>query len=208
MKDELVPKKRKVFLDMLLDLYDKGEIDVEGIREEVDTFMFEGHDTTATGLCWTLYELGKHPDIQDRLYEEIKTADPDLPIVDKVKSIKYLGYCIKEGLRLHPPVPLFGRVTEEDTVIDNNVIPKGTEIAVNPYDLHRNPMYWSDPDTFIPDRFGDEMFLKRNPYCYVPFFCWSKKLCWSKVCNFGRKDIFVSFDFNVQNKICSKGRGY
>ena len=43
-------RRPKVFLDTLLDLFDAGEIDIEGIQEEVDTFMFEGHDTTATGM--------------------------------------------------------------------------------------------------------------------------------------------------------------
>ena len=63
--------KTKAFMDLLLDLYEKGEIDVEGIREEVDTFMFEGHDTTAAGLSWTLYMLGLYPDVQKKLHKEL-----------------------------------------------------------------------------------------------------------------------------------------
>jgi len=162
-------KKKKVFLEMLLDLYDKGEIDVKGIQEEVDTFMFEGHDTTSVGLSWTLYELGRHPEIQSKLYEEIKSADLDLPIAERVKSIKYLDCVLKEGLRLHPPVPIFARAAEEDIVIGNNVVPKGTDLNISVYDLHRNPMYWDNPDEFIPERFFDEKSSKRNPYCYIPF---------------------------------------
>ena len=57
-------KKPKVFLDTLLDLFDVGEIDIEGIQEEVDTFMFEGHDTVSSAICWTLYEIGLDTDVQ------------------------------------------------------------------------------------------------------------------------------------------------
>lgn len=44
------------------------------IREEVDTFMFEGHDTTATSLSWILYLLAKHPQHQTKCREEIQAA--------------------------------------------------------------------------------------------------------------------------------------
>ncbi|XP_015750581.1 PREDICTED: cytochrome P450 4V2-like [Acropora digitifera] len=66
-------RKRKflAFLDLLLDAYDNGEISREGIREEVDTFMFEGHDTTAAGITWALYCLGRNPAIQKRVQEEV-----------------------------------------------------------------------------------------------------------------------------------------
>ena len=91
--------------------------------------MFEGHDTTAAGLSWTMYELGRHPDIQDRLYEELRKADQHLGIVDRVKSVKYLDYVVKESLRLHPAVPIYGRVVDQDVSIDGKIIPKGTQVS-------------------------------------------------------------------------------
>jgi len=167
-------RRPKVFLDMLLDLYDAGEIDVEGIQEEVDTFMFEGHDTTATAMAWTLYELGRRPDIQDKLHLEIVNADQNMGIIERVKSLKYLDHVLKEGMRLHPPVPIFARQVEEDTPVDDKIIPKGTQLAIFTYMLHRNPEYWDDPNTFNPDRFGKDDYLKRNPYIYIPFSAGSR----------------------------------
>ncbi|KAJ7382902.1 Cytochrome P450 4V2 [Desmophyllum pertusum] len=66
-----IRKKRLVFLDLLLEAYDNGEISRSGVREEVDTFMFEGHDTTAAGITWALYLLGRHPEIQQSVREEV-----------------------------------------------------------------------------------------------------------------------------------------
>ena len=171
--DEIISKEFKVrtaFLDMLLDVFDKGEIDIDGIKEEVDTFMFEGHDTTAAGLSWTLYLLGKHPEVQEKLHAEIDhISHKNVSILGKIRDLKYLEFVIKESLRLHPPVPLYGRVLEEDTVIDGNVVPKGTQIAVDAMALHTNPKYWENPFMFYPERFGEEKFAKRDPYVYVPF---------------------------------------
>ncbi|RXG53976.1 cytochrome P450 4C1, partial [Armadillidium vulgare] len=72
--DQVDEKKRLAFLDMLLEYADEHEaLSDEDIREEVDTFMFEGHDTTAAALNWTLYLFGQYPEIQDKVYEEIES---------------------------------------------------------------------------------------------------------------------------------------
>lgn len=163
--------KTKAFMDLLLDLYEKGDIDVEGIREEVDTFMFEGHDTTAAGLSWTLYLLGQHPDIQKQLHQEVDECarNQEYDLIDKIKNLKFIECVLKEGLRLHPPVALFGRELEKDTELGGDVYPKGTSLILDVISLHTNPDHWDDPLSFKPSRFTEEKFLKRNPYCYVPF---------------------------------------
>ena len=161
---------RSAFLDILLDLYDKGEIDIEGIREEVDTFMFEGHDTTAAGISWALYHLGQNPIVLMKLQAEFDVvSQKDGDLIDNILECKYLEYVIKEALRLHPPVPVYARVLDKDIVVNGNTIPKGTDIGIYTIALHMNPDYWDDPGAFNPDRFADEKFLKRNPYCYLPF---------------------------------------
>jgi len=159
---------KQIFLDMLLDQYEKGEIDIDGIREEVDTFMFEGHDTTASGLSWTLYCLGRNLDVQKKLQAEIDENE-DTGDLNKIKSLKYLECVIKEGLRLHPPVTFYARDLQRDTMIEGKVIPKGTMIIIDTFSLHTNPQYWDEPLVFKPERFLTDGFSKRNPYCYVPF---------------------------------------
>ena len=66
---------QKDLLNLLLDMYNeetgKG-FDDEELRAQVFTFMTAGHDTTSTSLSWTLYELAKKPEIQDKIREEIK----------------------------------------------------------------------------------------------------------------------------------------
>lgn len=164
-------KKKRVFLDLLIDLYDEGEIDLQGIQEEVDTFMFAGHDTTSTAISWSLYEIARHPDVQHRLQEEIdqiKTTEDTLS--EQIRSFRYLDIVVKECLRFHPPVPMYGRAIEEDLLFDDGVvIPAGTEYIIEAFSLHMNEEYWDEPRLFKPERFESERFLKRNPYSFVPF---------------------------------------
>lgn len=161
-------------LDTLLVAESKGEIDAEGIREEVDTFMFEGHDTTAAGLVFIFFLMGQHKDVQQRVYEEIKgivdEADGEPLGTSHFNDMVYADRVIKECMRLYPPVPFISRDLTEDIVISSgHRIPKGVECHLHIWDLHRDPEQFPEPEKFDPDRFLPEECVKRHPYAYLPF---------------------------------------
>jgi len=171
------PKLPKAFLDLLLDkVTSAGEQSLtdEEIREEVDTFMFEGHDTTAMALSWTLFLLGHNREAQRRLQAEvdefytIHKRESDLEL-DHLKGLKYLDCVIKESLRLCPSVPFIGRQTKSSLKLAGYTIPPGTVIFVLIYQLHRNSQIFPNPEKFDPDRFLPERTFGRNPFAYVPF---------------------------------------
>ncbi|CAH3194528.1 unnamed protein product, partial [Porites evermanni] len=165
-------KKRLAFLDLLLESYDTGAISREGVREEVDTFMFEGHDTTAAGITWALYLLGRHPVIQQKVHDEVDSffeQRPETLSVDDLKDLRYLECVIKEALRLFPSVPFFARTTTEDFHMDGYTAPKGTSVGIATLALHRNSDVWPAPLEFNPDRFLPENSQGRHPFAYIPF---------------------------------------
>ncbi|XP_063865089.1 cytochrome P450 4C1-like [Scylla paramamosain] len=166
-------KRRLAFLDLLLEASEDGKVlSDEDIREEVDTFMFRGHDTTSSGINWALYLMGRHPEEQARVQEELDSifGDSDRPVtMEDLRQMKYTENCIKESLRLLPSVPFIGRKLKEDIVINNQRIPGGVNFSLAIYKLHRNPEQFPDPEKFDPDRFLPENAAKRHPYAYVPF---------------------------------------
>jgi cytochrome P450 len=101
--DDVGMKKRMAFLDLLIQESKGGTVlSDEDIRQEVDTFMFEGHDTTATNMTFTLYLLATHPEIQARCQAELdgifEGTDRDATSKD-LGQMKYLESCLKESLR-------------------------------------------------------------------------------------------------------------
>ena len=94
--DEIGIKKRKAFLDYLLEenIKDENVIDENGIQEEVDTFMFEGHDTTAVSIVWAIYLLGLNKAAQNKVHEELDLIfgdDHDRQItIEDISKLKYL----------------------------------------------------------------------------------------------------------------------
>ncbi|KAM7433684.1 Cytochrome P450 4V2 [Porites harrisoni] len=165
-------RKRLAFLDTLLEAYEDGEISREGVREEVDTFMFEGHDTTAAGITWALYLLGRHPDIQQRVYEEVDrffARLPDVLTVEDLKEFRYMEYVLKESQRLLPSVPFYSRTTTEDCYLGDFFLPKGSAVTISTLALHKNPEVWPAPLDFDPDRFLPENIKGRHPFAFLPF---------------------------------------
>ncbi|CAI2352859.1 unnamed protein product [Caenorhabditis sp. 36 PRJEB53466] len=165
-------KRSMAFLDLLLELRHEGLMNEEDIREEVDTFMFEGHDTTSSSMGWTLWCMAHNPDIQEKVIEEVDrifgSSDRDCTN-DDLKQMKYLEKCLKESLRMFPSVPFFGRKVEEDVVINGDLLPKGARILVVPLILQRNPLLFENPNVYNPENFSEENIGKRHAYADVPF---------------------------------------
>ncbi|CAL8091231.1 unnamed protein product [Orchesella dallaii] len=168
-------KERKAFLDLLLDASENGNVLTDAdISEEVDTFMFEGHDTTAANLGWTTMLLAAHPECQKKVHEELDEIFKDDPTRDvttaDVSKMKYLECCVKESLRLYPSVPLIMRQIDHDIKLGNGkVMPQGATAFIVIYFNHRDPAHFPEPLKFNPERFSIENSTKRHPYAYVPF---------------------------------------
>ncbi|KAI8509116.1 hypothetical protein Bbelb_129640, partial [Branchiostoma belcheri] len=127
------------FLDILLMAKDEdgdGLTDAE-IRDEVDTFMFEGHDTTASGLSWTLYCLARHPGHQEKCRKEAQEVLQGRTEVtwEHLPSMKYITMCIKESLRLYPPVPKILRELEATLTLSNGKTGRQFSLVYSGYTL-------------------------------------------------------------------------
>ncbi|KAI4503552.1 hypothetical protein M0802_000955 [Mischocyttarus mexicanus] len=164
-------------LDLLIAAsINSNEIDDEGIREEVDTFIFEGHDTTGVALCFALGLFAKHKDVQKNIREEISTVmrHEEKLTISALTNFSYLERCIKESLRLYPSVHLIFRHLSKDMKLENYLVPAGTVCGVNIRSLHRNPKYWPNPNDFDPDRFLPDNLVGRNLFSYIPFSAGSR----------------------------------
>ncbi|XP_049792008.1 cytochrome P450 4C1-like isoform X3 [Schistocerca nitens] len=172
--DDLGRKRRVAFLDLLLDASEDGQkLDDQELQEEVDTFMFEGHDTTSVAMSWVLVLLGHHPDIQEKIFAEqndIFQDDPKRrPTAHDLNNMKYLEMVIKEALRLYPSVPGVSRRVTKEIEVGGYTVPEGCTIFLNIRQTHRDPDQWPNPECFDPDNFLPDRMQGRHPYAYVPF---------------------------------------
>ncbi|XP_045033385.1 cytochrome P450 4C1 [Daphnia magna] len=166
-------KKRRAFLDLIL-MAVKGGVELSDvdIRNEVDTFMFEGHDTTAAALVWLLYCMATNPGHQELVRQELDEVFGDSDrscTIEDANKLKYLECCIKESLRLYPAVPNIIRYVVEDFELGGYKIPAGASVSMQIYALHRNEDYFSDPHSFKPERFQADESIGRHSYAFVPF---------------------------------------
>ncbi|CAO2604689.1 Cytochrome P450 4F6 [Lemmus lemmus] len=178
--DEFVKAKAKSktldFIDVLLLAKDEDgkQLSDEDIRAEADTFMFEGHDTTASGLSWILYNLARHPEYQERCRQEVQELlrgrEPEEIEWDDLNQLPFLTMCIKESLRLHPPVPVISRCCTQDIVLpDGRVIPKGATLSLFILGDHSSTLAQCLLQVYNPFRFDPETTKDRSPLAFIPF---------------------------------------
>ncbi|NXP18599.1 CP3A9 protein, partial [Scytalopus superciliaris] len=134
-------------------------------------FIFAGYEPTSNTLCYLAYELALHPDVQQKLLEEIDTVLPNkAPLTyDAIMKLEYLDMTVSETLRIYPLGGRLERTCKKDVEINGVTIPKGTIVTIPPYVLHRNPEYWPNPEEFRPERFSKENKESMDPYTYLPF---------------------------------------
>lgn len=173
--NDIGEKKRMAFLDLLIESSQNGVvISDEEVREQVDTIMFEGHDTTAAGSSFFLCMMGVHPEIQAGVIREMDEifGDSDRPATfADTLEMKYLERVLLETLRMYPPVPLIAREIKKDVKLASSdlVLPAGTNVAVTTIRLHRSEAIYPNPLKFDPDNFLPERMANRHYYSFIPF---------------------------------------
>ncbi|XP_037727373.1 cytochrome P450 4ae1 [Drosophila subpulchrella] len=168
------PEKRHALLDTLLRATVDGQpLTDKQIRNEVNTFIFEGHDTTTSAVSFCLYLLSRHEVVQQRLFEELKEhygrdLNRGVNHLD-FAELPYLNCVVKESLRLYPPIPAVARCMEKDLAIEGGYVPAGTDVVVLLWQLLRDEALFANPLLFQPERHMGEEATRLGPYSYIPF---------------------------------------
>jgi cytochrome P450 len=140
------------------------------LRDELTTILLAGHETTANALAWTWYLIARHPEVEQRLHEEIDSVLGErTPAVDDVAALPYARMVLAEAMRLYPPAWLLGRVAIEDHEARGYRIPAGSLVVLSPWGVHRNAAYFPEPQRFDPERWRADRIAGRPRFSYFPF---------------------------------------
>jgi len=153
-------------LGILLRARDSGSgLDDTAVRDEVVTLLVAGHETVASSLTWTLHLLAHHPQVQQRLADEVAALSDDPDTAD-LPRLPWTRAVVDEALRLYPPAWVVTRRALADDVLAGYTVPAGSVVLVSPYTVQRDPVVWLDPERFDPTR-----FLGATPVrgTYLPF---------------------------------------
>jgi cytochrome P450 len=137
------------------------------VRDEVKTMVVAGQETSANALAWTLFLMSRHPEVAARLRACSAPFRDRLPALEDLPQLEYAQQVLQESMRLYPPAWLLSRRAAEDDRIGEYSIPRGSNVFISPYLLHRDPRFWSNPENFDPERFAGSCNTPRA--AYLPF---------------------------------------
>jgi cytochrome P450 len=181
--DELIAERRggSADRDDLLALLvaaadeDATGMDEAAVRDQLVTFLFAGHETTATALTYACWSLAGHPEVRERLDAELDDALGDRdPTFADLPDLDYTEQVVREALRLYPPIYALYRQPKEPTVLGGYRVDPDTTLQLSTYNVQRDERWWDDPEAFRPERWdGDDGETgageDRPEYAYFPF---------------------------------------
>ncbi len=149
---------------------DDSQMTDQQLRDEVMTLLLAGHETTALTLSYCCYLLAQHPKAEQALAAEwAQVLDGRTPTAADVPRLPYTTWVVRESMRLYPPAWGIGREAIQDCVIDGYHVPKGTQLYLNQWVVHRDPRWFDEPKAFKPERWENDS-VKRLPHgVYFPF---------------------------------------
>ncbi len=159
-------------LSMLLHARDDdgGRMSDKQLRDECMTLFLAGHETTALNLSWTWLLLSQHPEVEAKLARELLDVLGDRPATfADLPKLRYTGHVISESLRMYPPAWSMGREAREDVEVGGFLVPKGSQVWFCPWAIQRDPRWFTDPDTFRPERWEGDLAKTLHRYAYFPF---------------------------------------
>lgn len=173
--------RRQDVLDKALSSVESEELPDDAahtICDQIKTFILAGHETSASMLTWTLFELSRPENLAlkqkvlveskvvyesciDSKTNQVTTAPPRA----QIDKLVYSECCLREGLRKYSVIPSVVRIADEAIQMDEYYLEKGSTIFVNMQGVHHNPDFWPEPLNYKPERFLEEI----APYTFLPF---------------------------------------
>ncbi|MEM6941877.1 MAG: cytochrome P450 [Pseudomonadota bacterium] len=140
--------------------------DAAEMIDQVAIFFLAGHETSASALAWALYLMALYPDWQDRLAAEAQALCGTFSDVSKLTLSRDV---FRETLRLYPPVPMMVREAKQAVRFRNRLVPRGAQIVISLWHLHRHQRLWHNPDAFDPDRWRSDAAQPCPKEAFLPF---------------------------------------
>ncbi|XP_059669713.1 desmethyl-deoxy-podophyllotoxin synthase-like [Cornus florida] len=165
-------------VDVLLKVQEEGNLEIPLTMTNIQSVILDmfsgGIETSATTLIWAMSELLKNPRVMEKAQAEVRHVlcqKGNILNEDDLHELSYLKLVIKETLRLHTPLPfLVPRESRERCEINGYEIPAKTQVLVNSWAINRDLKNWSDPESFVPERFLDSSIdYKGTHFQYLPF---------------------------------------
>lgn len=176
--DEIIQKRRQNpedVGDLLAHLFEAQDeagasMTDRQLRDELITLMLAGHETTALALSYSIYLMSKAPEVERKLLEEIDSVlGKEPPTIEKLAGMPYLDQIAQESMRLYPPAWVLGREALQDVQIGDYLFPKGSQIDLCQWVVHRDARWYEEPEEFRPERWTPEMKEKLPRGAYFPF---------------------------------------
>ncbi|KAM4618358.1 cholesterol side-chain cleavage enzyme, mitochondrial [Polymixia lowei] len=156
------------------------KLSIEDIKASVTELMAGGVDTTSITLLWTLYELARHPSLQEELRAEVAAARAETQgdMLEMLRRIPLVKGALKETLRLHPVAVSLQRYITEDIIIQNYHIPSGTLVQLGLYAMGRDPKVFSRPEQYLPSRWlrTESQYFRSLGFGFGPRQCLGRRI--------------------------------
>lgn len=153
-------------------------LDRETLSSVFLTLIFAGWETTASALTHTFYMLAKHPEVQQKAYEEVMALNKTAFNFDDAKQLKYLDAVVHETLRLYPSAVFGSKMCcEDDHLPDGTFVPAGTEVTWSMWYMGRNnqALWGEDEKVFRPERWLE---MEKRPTAFdFPVFQAGPRVC-------------------------------